>query len=66
MDALLTNLPPLKQKLAVLALAVLGCTWIFHLVRVRKVREEHALLWFLGLGAGAIVVWVDHQLRPRD
>lgn len=61
MDApdLLTNLPPLKQKLAVLALAVLGSMWIFHLVRGRKIREEHALLWFLGLGAGAIVVWVD-------
>jgi hypothetical protein len=59
---LLSQLPPLKQKVAVLALALFGSMWIFHLVRVRKVREEHALLWFLGLAAGAIVVWVDPLL----
>ena len=59
LSQLLTNLPPPRQKVAVLALAVLGAMWIFHLVRTRRVREEHALLWFLGLGAGTIVVWCN-------
>lgn len=62
MSAIQANLPPLHQKLVVMALAIAGATWIFYLVRIRKVREEHALLWFLGLGAGAIVVWCDPVL----
>ena len=62
LSQLLTNLPPPRQKVAVLALAVLGAIWIFHLVRTRRLREEHALLWFLGLGAGAIVVWCSPLL----
>jgi len=33
-----------------------------HLVREYKIREEHALLWFLGLGGAVVVVWVDPLL----
>lgn len=53
------NLPPLHQKMAVVVLALAGAIWIFRLVRARRVREEHALLWFFGLGLGALVVCCD-------
>jgi hypothetical protein len=56
------NLPPFHQKMAVVVLAVAWAIWIFRLVRARRVREEHALLWFLGLGASALVVWCDRVL----
>jgi hypothetical protein len=62
LSQLVSNLPTLRQKIGVLGLAIIGAAWIFHLARVRRVREEHALLWFLGLGAGAVVVWVDPVL----
>lgn len=57
-----SNLPPISQKLGVLVLALIGCAWIVRLVRTRTMREEHALLWFAGLGVGVLFVWVDPLL----
>jgi hypothetical protein len=56
------NLPPIHQKLAVLALALLGALWIANMVRKHRFKEEHALIWFLGLAAAAILVWCDPLL----
>jgi hypothetical protein len=56
------NLPPIHQKLALLALALLGALWIANMVRKHKFKEEHALIWFMGLAAAAILVWCDPLL----
>jgi hypothetical protein len=61
-DELAANLPSLHQKLAVLVLVVLGVSWIVRQVRYQRVREEHALLWFLGLAALTVVIFVDPLL----
>jgi hypothetical protein len=56
------NLPPLHQKLAVLALALLAILWIINMVRKHQFKEEHALIWFLGLAGGVVLVWYDRLL----
>ena len=56
-------LPTLWQKVAILVMAVLTAFWIARLVRSHRIREEHALLWFLGLGAGVFVVWCSPLLN---
>lgn len=61
-DEIRSNLPPLHQKLAALALALLALFWIVRQVRYHRIREEHALLWFLGLITLLIVIWVDPLL----
>lgn len=55
-------LPPLHQKLAVLVLAVLGALWLVRMMRRHRLREEHALLWLLGLVAGVVVIWCEPLL----
>ena len=55
-------LPTLQQRLATLALTSAGAAFIVWLVWRRRLREEHALLWFLGLLVGTIVVWSDPLL----
>ncbi len=55
-------LPTLQQQLATLALTTGGAVFIIWLVWHRRLREEHALLWFLGLVAGTVVVWFDPLL----
>ena len=55
-------LPPIHQKMAVLVLGLLGALWIVWMVRNFRIREEHALLWFLCIGTGIIVVWIDPLL----
>lgn len=55
-------LPPLHQKLAVLVLAVLGALWLVRMMRRHRLREEHALLWLLGLVAGVAVMWCEPLL----
>lgn len=57
-----TYLPPLHQKLAVLVLAVLGALWLVRMMRRHRLREEHALLWLLGLVAGVVVIWCEPLL----
>lgn len=52
-------LPPIEQKIAILLLAMVALVWIVRLVRIRVMREEHALLWLIGLAMGVVVVWVD-------
>jgi hypothetical protein len=32
------------------------------MVRRRRLREEHALIWFLGLASATILVWCDPLL----
>lgn len=61
-DQLVSYLPSTHQKLAVMILAVLGSLWIIRMVRYHRFREEHALLWFLGLAAVTLVIWVDPLL----
>lgn len=55
-------LPPLHQKVAVLALALLAALCLINMVRKRSLREEHALIWFLGLAGGVALVWFDRLL----
>lgn len=54
-----SNLPPIEQKIAILVLAIVALVWIVRLVGIRAMREEHALLWFIGLASGVVVIWVD-------
>ena len=61
-DEIGANMPPLHQKLAALFLALVGVFWIVRMVRYHRIREEHALLWFLGLTALIVVIWVDPLL----
>jgi len=56
------NLPPIHQKVAVLILAILGALWIGNMVRKHRFKEEHALIWFLGLLSATVLVWVDPLL----
>jgi hypothetical protein len=56
------NLPPIHQKVAVLVLALLGALWIANMVRKHRFKEEHALIWFLGLASAAVLVWCDPLL----
>src|SRR5688572_9264961 len=56
------NLPPIHQKVAVLMLAILGALWIGNMVRKHRFKEEHALIWFLGLASAAVLVWCDPLL----
>ena len=55
-------LPPLHQKIAVLVLALLGALWLVRMMRHHRLREEHALLWILGLVAGVVVIWCEPLL----
>ena len=55
-------LPPIRQKLTLLLLVVIAVYWLVRMVRRHRLREEHALLWFLGLGAALVVVWCDPLL----
>lgn len=55
-------LPSLHQKIAVLALAIVAAIWLVNMVRKRHLKEEHALIWFLGLAGGVALVWVDRLL----
>lgn len=61
-QAIESQLPPIEQKIAILLLSILALAWIVQLVRIRVLREEHALLWFIGLAIGTLVVWVDPML----
>ena len=62
MNEIAAYLPPLHQKLAVIVLTLSAALWIVRLVRMRQMREEHALLWFLGLAGGGVVIWSDGAL----
>lgn len=62
MDEINALTPPLQQKIAILVLGLIAFIWIMHLVRYYRVREEHALLWFLGIVGGVFVVWCDPVL----
>jgi hypothetical protein len=55
-------LPPFRQKITLLVLVVLAVYWLVRMVRLHRLREEHALLWWLGLGAAVVVVWCDPLL----
>jgi hypothetical protein len=55
-------LPPFRQKITLLVLVVLAVYWLVRMVRLHRLREEHALLWWLGLGAAVAVVWCDPLL----
>jgi hypothetical protein len=55
-------LPPFRQKITLLVLVVIAVYWLVRTVRLHRLREEHALLWFLGLGAAVVVVWCDPLL----
>jgi hypothetical protein len=55
-------LPPFRQKIMLLVLVVLAVYWLVRMVRLHWLREEHALLWWLGLGAAVVVVWCDPLL----
>jgi hypothetical protein len=57
-----SNLPPLHQKLAVTVLGLLAAYWVVRQVRRNRFNESHALPWFLGIGAGLVVVWCDPLL----
>jgi hypothetical protein len=55
-------LPPFRQKIMLLVLVVLAVYWLVRMVRLHRLREEHALLWWLGIGAAVVVVWCDPLL----
>lgn len=57
-----SNLPPLHQKLAVTVLGILAAYWVVRQVRRNLFQESHALPWFLGIGAAMAVVWCDPLL----
>lgn len=59
---ILELLPTIQQKLSVLAFGLGGIGLIAWLVWKRRMREEHALFWFIGLLAGILMVWVDPLL----
>jgi len=59
---IVANLPPLHQKLAVSVLGLLAVFWIVRQVRRNLIHESHALLWFLGIGGGLLVVWCNPLL----
>lgn len=61
-EEILQLLPTLQQKISVLAFGLAGIALIAWLVWKRRVREEHALLWFIGLAGGIALVWVDPLL----
>lgn len=61
-DEIVAFLPTTHQRLAVTVLALLGVIWIVRQVRYHRIREEHALLWFAGLGSMMVVIWVDPLL----
>lgn len=52
-------LPSLHQKIAVLALAIIAAAWLVNMVRKHDLKEEHALIWFMGLSGGVLLVWFD-------
>ena len=56
------NLPPLHQKLAVTVLGIVAVYWVVRQVRHNRFHESHALPWFLGIGAGLLIVWCDPLL----
>lgn len=55
-------LPSLHQKIAVLVLAIVAAVWLVNMVRKRDLKEEHGLIWFLGLAGGVLLVWFDPLL----
>ena len=61
-EEIIANLPPFHQKLAVLVIGLICVLWIMRMVHHRRIREEHALLWFLGIGAGIVTVCFDPLL----
>ncbi len=61
-DEIITLLPTFQQKLSVLGFAIGGGALVVWMVWRRRIREEHALLWFLGLAGGVIIVWCDPLL----
>ena len=54
-----TYLPTLHQKIAAGVLAIVGIFWIIRLMRIHKLREEHALLWLVALVGISVVVFFD-------
>lgn len=58
-----TFLPTLHQKIAVALLGFAAVLWIISQVRRRQMREDHALLWFIGISGIAIVVVVNPLLE---
>lgn len=56
-------LPTLHQKIAVALLGIIGILWIISRVRRRQMREDHALLWFIGVIAIMLVVFVTPLLE---
>lgn len=61
-DEIYPYLPPLHQKVIVLLAALVAVAILLGLTRNRRMREEHALLWFIGLVLGTVLVWVDPLL----
>ncbi len=61
-DEILTLLPTFQQKLSVLGFALGGIALVVWMVWRRRIREEHALLWFMGLIGGVVIVWCDPLL----
>ena len=41
---------------------MLGALWLVRMMRRHRLREEHALLWLLGLVAGVAVMWCEPLL----
>ena len=61
-DEIISLLPTFQQKLSVLGFGIGGVTLVVWMVWRRRIREEHALLWFLGLAGGVFIVWCDPVL----
>ncbi len=59
---IVANLPPLHQKLAVTVLGLVAAYWVVRQVRHNRFHESHALPWFLGIGAGLLIVWCNPLL----
>ena len=55
-------LPTFRQKLSVLGFGLGGVALVIWMVWRRRIREEHALLWFMGLVGGVVIVWCDPLL----
>lgn len=49
-------LPTLHQRAAAAVLGVIGLLIIYRMVRRHKLREEHALLWFVAILATLAVI----------
>jgi hypothetical protein len=55
-------LPTFHQKIAVTVLAGIMFLVIIRMVRLYLMKEEHALLWFLGAGGALAAIWIEPLL----